>query len=466
MKRNVALIVLDTVRKDYFDEFAPQLQDLSDVSFKQSRAASSWSVPSHGSILTGELPHVHGAHADDPGFSSIPQESTFLAGLQQHHKICVSANVWASSIFEFTKHFDEYTDVSPRQRFRKGKHMKEFNMWYDSGSKIPKFLEYSLKQDHPLWTLLNGFYSKTQAKIKQLPIPSPYDDGANAVIDNSLSYIEDNEEPIFLFNNFMDAHGPAHHMLGYNKNKHSVPLSWNGHDFDYWDINLNKPSNKEKDIENYRELYGASIDYLDKKVSLFVDELQNKTNRETTVIITADHGENLGYSEDEGLFNHVSSLSESLLHVPLYIINPPEGYSSEEAGYFSHLDLGTLIKRLATNETPDLFNDSIPAELIGGNLATRNNVPDEELDYWDRMQRCVYDGEYRIVWDSLDNTDCYKIDFERPCWQNKIQSGHTVPESAKDLFSESITSFKDQLENGSEIIESSARERLDDLGYL
>jgi arylsulfatase A-like enzyme len=264
----------------------------------------------------------------------------------------------------------------------------------------------------------------------------------------------------------MDAHGPAQHMLGYDRNKHSVPLTWNGNNFNYWDINLNKHSSRNEDMRYYRELYSASIDYLDRKISNFVDELQDRTDRETTIIVTADHGENLGYPEDEGLFNHVSSLSEALLHVPLYIINPPKGYSSEETDYFSHLSLGELVQELANNKSPNLFNNIIPAELIGGNLATRNNVPDEELGYWDRMQRCIYDDENKIVWDSLGNSDLYKIDFRHPCWQKKIQSNHTVPESARRLFGEEITEFKSDLDTSSKSIESSAKGRLDDLGYL
>lgn len=40
MKRNVALVVLDTVRKDYFDEYAPRLRRASDSSFEVEVAGS------------------------------------------------------------------------------------------------------------------------------------------------------------------------------------------------------------------------------------------------------------------------------------------------------------------------------------------------------------------------------------------------------------------------------------------
>jgi predicted AlkP superfamily pyrophosphatase or phosphodiesterase len=82
MPRNVILLVLDTVRKDYFDEYASQIQSLSDVSFSQCRTASSCSVPSHASILTGELPHEHGQHSTNVDYTQILQRTRFFLNYQ------------------------------------------------------------------------------------------------------------------------------------------------------------------------------------------------------------------------------------------------------------------------------------------------------------------------------------------------------------------------------------------------
>jgi len=54
--RNVVVICLDTVRKDYFDRYAPRLQDRADVIYDQCRAVSSWSVPSHASMFDRGAP--------------------------------------------------------------------------------------------------------------------------------------------------------------------------------------------------------------------------------------------------------------------------------------------------------------------------------------------------------------------------------------------------------------------------
>ena len=65
-QRNVVVLCLDTLRKDTLDRLARRLSALADVSFENCRAASGWSVPSHASMLTGQLPSEHDVHALNP----------------------------------------------------------------------------------------------------------------------------------------------------------------------------------------------------------------------------------------------------------------------------------------------------------------------------------------------------------------------------------------------------------------
>jgi arylsulfatase A-like enzyme len=68
---------------------------------------------------------------------------------------------------------------------------------------------------------------------------------------------------------------------------------------------------RDRDLRRFRALYAASVDYLNRQVSAFVRDLL-ATAPETTVVVTADHGENLA-DDAERLFDHVSSLSEAVL---------------------------------------------------------------------------------------------------------------------------------------------------------
>jgi len=63
--------------------------------------------------------------------------------------------------------------------------------------------------------------------------------------------------------------------------------------------------------------YEASIAYFDQQVGELMNELQRQSLLDNTlIIVTSDHGEQLG---EHGLFGHGNSLYRQLLHVPLLI---------------------------------------------------------------------------------------------------------------------------------------------------
>ena len=66
-------------------------------------------------------------------------------------------------------------------------------------------------------------------------------------------------------------------------------------------------------ISALRALYAGCARYEDRILGEIVDAVAERT-RPTVVLLVADHGENLG---EHGLFNHNSSLLQTLLHVPM-----------------------------------------------------------------------------------------------------------------------------------------------------
>lgn len=414
--RNVVLICLDTVRKDVFDEHAPRIRARADRSYEQCRAASSWSIPSHASMMTGTLPHQHGVHDHNRDFSGIAASDTFLADLPDHHTTGVSANVYASSGFGFDRMFDDFRDVSPDSRFPDGIHVGRFG-YEHRGEGAKKFLSFAaacLTHDYPVKSLLNGAAVELDKALASLPVPKLLDEGASIIAREGVKTAESCPQPFFMFTNFMDAHAPLRHVRGYDRSLHDAPNTWSTADYDKWELNSDKAEGLERNrehVEHHRGLYRAAIDYLDRTVVAFMDDVQAATDRETTFVITADHGENLGFPADDYLVGHDSSLSEGLLHVPLCVVNAPEARESPPAGetseggpgddttlvsgYVSHLQLGDLLVGLAHGELPDVTRDRIPAELVGSSIAQ----PPEDPEYWNRMLRCVYDGGEKIEWD-------------------------------------------------------------------
>lgn len=469
MTRNVALIVLDTVRQDYFTQYATRLQSMSDVSFTQCRAASSCSVPSHASILTGALPHEHGIHSTAVDYSHLDETTTFFGGLTDHRTIGVSTNTFAGSSFGFDGLFDEFVDLSWTRRFPEGLDAREFVSTTDAtGAEFyVTFLETALAHDHTLATLSNAALAQLDMLFAKLPVPKLLDDGSRAALRTARERIESGSEPFFLFANLMEAHTPHQPVRGYDRSLYDVPNDWSTIDgLNQWEVNRNGLDGQEEAVENFRELYAAAIDYLDRRVAAFVERVQEATDYETTFVITSDHGENLGYATDDTMLGHTSSLSEGLLHVPLTLVNPPDGYASTEDGYVSHTKLGTLVTGLADGRTPDVFAERIAAERI-----TTTNAPDVEADeqhYWKRMLRCVYEGERKWIWDSLGECTEYALDPERPNWQERLTEEPAVaPDWTDEFFTESMESFQGRSGvSESASIDAATRARLEELGYL
>lgn len=465
---NVVLICLDSVRKDFFDIYGQRLQKVADTEFTQCRAASSWSTPSHASMFTGQLPHQHGIHTHDRSFESLTQEETFLSNLDRYTTLCVSVNVFASSAYGFDQMFHICDEPSPARRYPDALSIPEFVDQSDS-SGIEQYIRYlaaALGHEHPLQSLANGILGKLQQFESVRSISNMFDMDVSAVTDVAKRRIKDVEEPYFAFLNVMDAHVPLQHTRGFDESLYDVPRTWTTAERGVWEL-----FDQSRDHTEYwrkrRMLYGAAIEYLDRHILRFVEHLLADSELETTIIITADHGENLGYEADGYLPNHKSSLSEGLLHVPLWIINPPQGYDATETGYFSHLDLGRLITGMARGKTPDVFRKRIPTEVIG---LSAGPEPPENYDYdeLDRMIRCIYNEEQKIEWDSLGRSVKYDLDYKRPSWQTKTAENAEIPEWAVAHFDTPIKDSKicAQKQSRSQAIDSTTASRLEELGYL
>ncbi|MFC7114633.1 sulfatase-like hydrolase/transferase [Natronoarchaeum sp. GCM10025703] len=262
----------------------------------------------------------------------------------------------------------------------------------------------------------------------------------------------------------MDAHGPLKSISGFDNSLHDVPHTWTSNDFENWEMILADETDElfQEHLQHYRELYATAIDYLDQKVTQLATDLQENTDDETTVIVTADHGENLGYAEEDRLFNHTASLSEALLHVPCEIINAPSWLDAEYNEVFSHLDLGELITAIA-RDTP--FSEMphrshVPAEVIGAGVTN----PQLNEKYWDRLIRAVYTNpQTKYVWDSLgDSFVQHKTDDH---WEKEDAP---IPPEILAQFETDIQEYKSTVMDDEQRVDldPETESRLEELGYL
>jgi len=464
--RSVVLVCLDSVRADVYEEYANRLSSLAAVDYGQCRAASSWSTPSHASMLTGRLPHVHGVHTHNRTFSGVDVSETFLSDLNEYRTVGISSNVWASSNFGFDQYFDRFHEVHDMCRFPRGIDVRDIIS--ESGEKkmgmYTEVLLQCLRHENQLESIANAVLAQVNSLSRNLPIPKLLDDGAKAVLRTAMHEVQRANRPYFLFLNIMDPHIALSPTWGYDHSLYSVPNTWSSDEYSVWEL-IESDDNHEKYWRRRRELYSAVIDYVDKQVAKFVEELRRVSGTDVSFIITADHGDNLGTEVDESLANHKSSLSEGVLHVPLQVIDPPNDFETRTEQYVSHLQLGNLVVALADGKPYDPTSDRIAAELVG---LSAGPSPDKDADYWDRMQRCAYDGEQKFVWDSRRNSMTYDIDFDSRCWQSDRGEGIKIPDWCRRMFETEIREFKSEASRSTSKndINAGTAKRLKDLGYL
>lgn len=469
--RNVVLLILDTVRKDYFDRNADRIQDAAPVSFEQTRAASSVSAPSHASIFTGELTETHGVHAGSP-HQDYTVDETFLVELDGYETFGVSTNAFVGPPFGMGDLFDEFRTLTPSQWYPDALDLQAFVRETDEEglSMYGRFLREALASSSPVRSLLNGaiFYLDNHV-FPTMPFPRPIDEATGNALDATLQRAEAASEPFFGFVNLMEAHGPMLHTRGYDEDLHGVSSRWSSHHFDREEYNVHRSFDEiEADVDRYRSLYGAAIDYLDREVAAFLSELSLRTERETTVVITADHGEMLGYPDEERLLGHAAPrLNEALLHVPMVLVNPPGGYEPEVTDYVSHLDLGTLIAGLAAGDTPDVTAQEIPAERIRTNVSEGAVESAENPETWRQSRRCRYESDRKVVWTSTGERFEYRLTDD--CKQELVSSGEGPPPAEDTAFEEALVPVRQRLVDDDSFaadLDAGTRRRLEDLGYL
>lgn len=380
MPRNVVLLVLDCARRDFSSKMMRRLHERADLDI-YCRAASTWSVPAHGSLITGQLPHKHGVNANNFDYTTI--DNTFLDEVD-HRTVGTSSNSYASSTFGFDTHFDYFMDVRPNRYFTSA---LDINDWLGSNESLLKNI---FENDYPIQSIANVSYLGLKHLTQQLPMPALIDEGMRRQI--KILQRESSNEPFIMFANIMEAHRPMYQHIGLDKKY--APYRWSSRSVGKWEINTSDNPNKkyESYLETYRNLYKGSLRYMDHYINEFISNLIDQTNQETTVIVTADHGEGLALPNDNGIIDHTGIFTDSVLEVPFLVFNPPQNL---DVDFVSHLDVPKIIKEIARDQIPEITRNWAPSETIGA-----MGTPDQNKSWWNRTCRGLWNPDQVYRWDS------------------------------------------------------------------
>jgi arylsulfatase A-like enzyme len=321
---NVLVIVIDTLRADYLSSYghnqptSPEIDRMAQqgVLFENAVAASSWSLPSHVSLLTGRYLFEHGVGnvQDGASFGGYPTLGELLE-LQGYRTGAFSANrTYFSRDLGFGRgfvHFEDYFH-SPADMFVRTLYGREFSRIYLTRSE--KSLVKRALRTLGFTSLLDqdaegsGSYGGAFGIRKRVDV----------VNSEVLGWIDrDRQRPFFAFLNYFDVHDP------YGGPKSGPSLS----------------GRPRTTVEEYED----SVKYVDDYIGRLMRELEQRDRlKNTLVVITSDHGESLG---NHGMLTHGRVLYWDLIRVPLIIWYP------------GHVPAGTRIARPVTNA-------AIPATIV------------------------------------------------------------------------------------------------------
>jgi arylsulfatase A-like enzyme len=384
----VIVIVMDTVRADHLSLYGyerpttPYLAEFANRAylFRRAIANSNWSLPSHATLLTGLLPHQHGAHTviasieegDAPGEPTLgelaqqplaPTQQTIvdrLHGLGYESGLIAANYGWLSSDTGLTRGFD-YVENGPHSLVA----------W-------EPFCGPYLR--HQPIAALAALYKRASASKRS----------GEEIVDSATNFLASTRgRPVFLLLNFMDAHGPYTSSLDAERVEELRTR--------FRDVRWSAANLKE---------YDKSIAFLDYQLRRFFAELKSLgLFEDSLIVITSDHGEQFGPS-GRGL--HGRDLSQASVHIPLLIKLPgqTQGTAIEELAQLADV-APTILEAVGVPIPSDFLGSplgrhsrAVIAEnylAAGSNRPADYRVPMDALETELPTQWALFEGRWKFV---------------------------------------------------------------------
>lgn len=343
------------------NETTPFLEEFGERAtvYEQARAPSSWSLPSHVSILTGD--HV-GSHGLVDTGQRLTSGHTFYERLSDrgYDTAVFSENPLLTRVDVGLK--DAFDTVYGPQNlvFPDAANPTEFVLTEGRGQYVD-YLRHCLSHDHPLKSVVNGVATKAAwSPLGAFSDRLRTNTSASVYVDQFLDWTADRNGPWAACINFMDAHlpyepRPEHDRWGgkaLRKIQSAVDDQvWSFHagDRPWWQLRA------------LEALYDGTINQIDAQVARLVHELESRGRLDDTLlVVTADHGE--GFGEPSELrpvrtVGHGIGVDEVLLHVPTVIKYPGQHEGRRVREVASLVELPRVVESTVDGGRPSLVAD-------------------------------------------------------------------------------------------------------------
>lgn len=362
---NIILLIFDTLRSDYLSCYdgeveTPSFDAIADqgVLFESAFTTGPGTPISHATLYSGQYPSETGVTGQ---YIRVPDDIPLMPSwLQQagYETFGITGPAKMGSDWGYDRGFDEL-----------------FEPYYDIGARPSKEYFKNILSDWKLFrdfcrTMYEGDTSWTKYKFELL----------EQRISKNL------DEPFFALCNFVTVHLPYDPPRPYRTQATPdfSPVKWffleylldKKGEIENSDVRLDRILEiqngdlgrfladpdylNEKEIQLLRDWYAASVRYLDDQLQRFFEFYKQELQEDTILILTADHGEQLG---EHGLWEHSHYLYDETLKVPLIITGPSLPKNKRRSDLASLVDVFDTVCDLASIDNPDttsgisLFND-------------------------------------------------------------------------------------------------------------
>jgi arylsulfatase A-like enzyme len=424
---NVVLIVLDTVRADHLGCYgyerptSPRIDAFARAATRHTHAMSSapWTVPSHASMFTGKPPFAHGAHTvavQRPinNVRPLPRDHVTLAE-------ALAAEGYATAAFVA-----------------------------NSGNLARH------------WRLDQGFETYHVKRVY-----------ADVLNESIFAWLERNEQPFFLFVNYIDAHRPynARARAGFLDR----PASHDGGVLVERLVRRVLPAEQPVPLDLARRVidqYDTAIANLDEEVGALLDRLkQDGLDANTVIVITSDHGEYFG---EHHLVEHSKDVYQEAIRVPLLVRGPGQQEGRVADTLVVSNDLPRLIIAELTDEIRQRLSAGFPDApgnhtVLVENYYTRHKDLFHPVWGWrfDRVRRAVFDWPYKLIHSSDGKHELYDLEADPREMRNLYEERRGVAERLGNSLDELLAASPDPFaKRGPPAFNEEVRRQLEALGYV
>lgn len=240
---------------------------------------------------------------------------------------------------------------------------------------------------HSSWTFYAGFNEIYNTGNRGM-------ESAEEVTPTAQKWIEEHakEEDWFLYVNFWDPHTPYRAPEQFGNPFENDPLpDWlteevfeehrkavgphSAHEISMYDnkVDQNYPRQPGEvgDMDGMRRMidgYDCGVRFADKNIGQLLEGLtQQGVIDDVVIIVTADHGENMG---ELGIYAEHGTADQATCRIPMIIRWPGKKAGIEETGLHYHLDLGPTLAEMLNKEPAKSWDGKSYASLLTGDSST------------------------------------------------------------------------------------------------